>query len=689
MRTHIIALFLGLSSSSLFACSAAPDDPASSEADIGTQGSNPINLAAGTMVLYEAQIRTANACHPDVGSQEQRAACAAKAAPRVKYRAENMSCGNIDDLHKIKLGTIDDMLADTADYRKGITLRYVKERVGANTVWLMPLFPNNDQWNIPDGCDNLGSPYAVRDYMHVSGMISNTCIAQGRDEHDATPCFGNRDFDRLIQAAHQRGLKVMLDVALNHFGHNYQMYDYVDYKPVRDRAHGGEDLDRLWDYGATHEQFLEKPQLLDTPEKLAELAASNAYHKATLASLKQKCPDLSGQALVTSYNAWREAFDHERAEFPCDPNKAFLEFQDPGFYLGGTPGTPSKRIGDNFSNDWRDVKFLFHQETRSHYWQFVRQREYMFRIMNYWVSRGVDGFRLDHTTDFYSGMGSNEWKYLTNKVGFYAEKRGQARPVYLAEEFGDQMEMNKVVDIMTEGYVGDMNGRNGRIKDTSHVERVLENFNRFEGRVFTMTALETHDEHRLLDGTGFDIWTGAGFWGIGASTRSTPMMLMGQEFGEPWGLGFKKSDFIRGRFLGTGNYNPSGDALAGYYKSMIEARLRNENRALIQPNHYYLRSKHTGQADQRIFAQAKWSDDANVVFVFHNLWPTNVEQAFFIPPDLAGKLHIDDGRQYKLVDVLSGQQAGNCRSGADLKWELYVKMDAGTRSQWLRLETCN
>ncbi len=688
MRTRFAALFLSLlSSSSLFACS-SPDDTASDEADINTVGSNPINLAAGSMVLYEAQVRTANACHPDVGSQEQRAACAQKVAPRVSYRAENMQCANIDELHKIKLGTIDDMLEDTADQHKGITLRYIKERVGANTVWLMPLFPNNDQWNIPDGCDNLGSPYAVRDYMHVSGMISRACIAQGRDEHDATPCWGNADFDRLIKQAHDRGLTVMLDVALNHFGHNYQMYDYVDYKPVRDRIAAGEDLDRLWDYGATQEQFLERPQLLDTPQKLAQLVASNAYHRATFESLRQKCPDLEGDALVRAYNMWREAFDHERAEFSCDPNEQFLELQAPGFYLGSTPATPSKRLGDNFTNDWRDVKFLFHQENRAHYWEFVRQREYMFRIMNYWVSRGVDAFRLDHTTDFYSGMGSNEWKYLTNKVGFYAEKRGQARPVYLAEEFGDQMEMNKVVDIMTEGYVGDMTGRNGRIKDTAHVERVLENMNRFDGRVFTMTALETHDEHRLLDGTGFDIWTGAGFWGIGATTRSTPMLLMGQELGERYGLGFKKSDFLRSRFVGSETFNPASVALLSYYNAMIDARLENENRALLSPNHYYLRSKHTGQADQRIFAQVKWSDDANVVFVFHNLWPTSAEQAYFLPQDLAGKLHIDDGRQYKLVDVLSGQQRGSCRSGADLKWELYVSMGEGERSQWLRLETC-
>jgi hypothetical protein len=309
--------------------------------------------------------------------------------------------------------------------------------------------------------------------------------------------------------------------------------------------------------------------------------------------------------------------------------------------------------------------------------------------MNYWTSRGVDGFRLDHTTDGDSGMGSNEWKYLTNKVAYYAEKRGQARPVYLAEEFADQQEMNKVVDIMTEGYVGDMNGRNGKIKDTAHVERVLENMGRFNGHAFTMTALETHDEKRLLSDTGFTVWTGAGFWGIGATTRSTPMILMGQELGESWGLGFRRSDYLRSRFVGSPTYSASGDALVDYYHAMASGRLRFENRALLSPNHYYLRTRDGGGVDSRIFAAARWSDDGNVVFVFHNLWEQDVAQSYTIPPDLAGKLHIDGRRSYKLVDILSGKQAGDCRSGAELERTLYVAMTAGTRAQWLRLETCN
>lgn len=662
--------------------------PQTDESAVGTAGYNDLNLAAGTMVLYELQVRAANACDPTVGSDAQKTSCAAKVSPTIPYRAQGMSCGSLSALKRIKLGTLDDLMENTADYRQGITLRYVNEKVGANTVWLMPLFPNNDTWNIPDACDDLGSPYAVRDYLHASGTLSRACIAKGADETSTTPCWGNNELDQVIASAHGRGLKVMLDVAFNHFGHNYTMYDYTDFTPESVRVAKGEDLNRLWSFGATYEANLLRPELLDTPAKLTALAARSDYHRTTLAALKQRCPSLSGQALVRSYNMWRVAFDHERAAFPCDGK--YLEFGVPGFYLGSNAYDPSSAVGDNFTNEWRDVKFLFHhEENQAHQYEFVRQREYLFRVMNYWVSRGVDGFRLDHTTDPNGGMGPNEWKYIVSKVDYYASRRGQARPVFLAEEFGDQMGMNKVMDVMTEGYLFDMNGRGGSTKDTARVESVLTNMNRFSGHAFVLTALETHDEHRLTDGTGFDTWTGAGFWGIGATTRSTPMMLMGQEFGEPWGLGFRRSDYLRGRFVGTSNYNAQGDLLVDYYRAMITGRLAAKNRALYSQNSTYLRSRWTHAADPRIFAQMKWSDDGNVVFTFHNLWAQAVSQGYYIDSASPAAKFIQDSRSYRLVDVFSGNAVGACRTGAELKWDLYVSMDAATRAQWLRLELCN
>jgi len=670
------------------ACAATTaNDESQAESELGTAARDwPVNLAAGSTVLYEMQVRAANACRVDVGSAEQRAACAAKAAPKVQYRAEGMSCGDARNLEEIKLGTLDDMLDGTADYKKGITLRYIRERVGANMVWLMPLFPNNDRWNIPDACDNLGSPYAVRDYFHASGMLSRACIATGRDEHDAEPCWGNEALDAVIASAHQRGLKIMLDVALNHFGHNYDAYDYGDYQTLPSLLDKlGGDAPRLWNHDATFDIGLIHPKLLDSPASLAELE-TNPRTKADVEAVKLKCPAARGDALVRAVVAHRLAFPHERANLGCAGEA--LESQIPSFYMGRDRFNPATSVGDTFTNEWRDVKFLFHREENvAKSWEFARQREYLFRILNYWVSRGVDGFRLDHTTDPDSGMGSNEWKYILGKVNYYAAKRGQPAPIYLAEEFHDQSEMNKIVDVMTEGYIGDMTGRNVASKDARHVERVIDSATRFGDGAFTMTALETHDEHRLTDGTGFNPWTGAGFWGVGATLRSTPMIVMGQEFGEPWGIGFRRSDFLRSRFEGSAQFRPDGDALVGFYGRMAAQRQAPENRALLSPKRFFLRPRSApGAADARVLAMAKWTADGNVVFVFHNLWEQNVEQSFFLPPTLVRELSISDDAFYRLTDAISGRTVSGCRRGRDLAFDFFVKMDAGTRAQWLRLE---
>ena len=670
-------------------CRTTQQSPASEVqgAALGGNRLQPLNLEAGTKVLYEMQFRTANACDPTVGANWQKDACNKKKAPKITYRAKGMSCPSINDLHRIKLGTIDDALENTNDYRSGITIKYVEEKVGANMVWIMPMFPNNDIEDIPHECDDLGSPYAVRDYMHAQGTLSRKCIDLGRDEYSNEPCWANDDFDRFIQDAHRRGIKVMLDVAFNHFGHGYLMYDYEEYKTITERVADGEDLGKLWDVNATYEQNLVHPKLLDTEPKLRALAAREPVHQTALQALQTKCPSLRGNKLVIAYNAWRNALQNERANFSCDKDE--LEARSPGFFMGKNRMDPSTGPGNFFTNNWRDVKFLFHSESnplKQH--EMIRNREYLFRVMNYWVSRGVDGFRLDHATDGDSGLNPNTWHYIISKVNHYAAKRGQARPIYMAEEFHDQLGMDRVIDFMTEGYVFGINSRGGGDKNTPHIENVLRGMERFPNNSYSMTALETHDEPRLMERTGFNHWTGAGFWGIGATTRSVPMILAGQEFGEKWGLGFKRSDFIRSRFEGSSNWFPDGEKLREYYQKMITGRIAKENRALVAQNYHFLRTKNN-TPDDRIFAQVKWSDDMNVVFVFHNLWEQDSNQTFFIPPDIGNAIAMKDDIKYKFVDIISGQVKGACRTGKDIKWELPVLLDRATRAQWLRLETCN
>ncbi len=708
------ALVLGSSVPSLASDVAEPGVP------------NELNLFAGTATFYEAQVRTANSCRTDDGSPQQKEACRRKIAPKFPYRAhggDRTQCGIIDDLDQIKLGTLDDMMEPTHDYHDGITLRYIQENVGANVVWLMPLFPNNMKDSIPDSCDNLGSPYAVRDYLHVSGSLSRSCISKGKgdDREDATCWASSSDlrpgystFDQYIDQAHQRGLKVILDVALNHFGHNYRYYDYLRGTSISDRIARNESLDGLWNYESTYDSSLVNPEILDQVDQLKQLATRDPAAQAQLNSLFQHCPTLErnyhsemsegeGDQLVRQFGMWRNMMDWEKARFVCN-DPAYLEYSVPGFYVGSGGAHPSSGVGDNFTNNWMDVKFLFHHEMGRngnqppiYYPEFVRTREYMFRILNYWASRGVDGFRLDHSTDDDSGMTPNEWKYILGKVDYYNWVRkgrrnlsNSERQIFLAEEFENQVGMSYVVDVMTEGYLGDLRGRAGAVKNASFVESQLEKANRFQNRVYVLRTLETHDEPRLMENTGFDAWTGAGFWGIGAASRGTAMLLMGQEFGESWGLGFRRSDYLRGRFYGNANHRDDGAALSEFYRSMSVARRDSRNSAMVSQNVWYLRTR-SNTVDERVFAQAKWDDQTgNVVFTFNNLWPVgDIHQSYYLPPDLAGKLMIDAGREYQFRDILSGERTGGCFRGSELEWDFKLDLPGHERLRWLRLEECS
>jgi glycosidase len=67
--------------------------------------------------------------------------------------------------------------------------------LGVTVLWLMPVFPIGEKLHK----GGIGSPYAIRDYYAIN------------------PDYGTaNDLKRLVNEAHQRGMKVILDIALNH-----------------------------------------------------------------------------------------------------------------------------------------------------------------------------------------------------------------------------------------------------------------------------------------------------------------------------------------------------------------------------------------------------------------------------------------------------------------------------------------
>ncbi|TAK93946.1 MAG: DUF3459 domain-containing protein [Verrucomicrobia bacterium] len=78
----------------------------------------------------------------------------------------------------------------------GVTARLDELKdLGVNVLWLMPVHPNGEKMKK----GSLGSPYAVKDYYAIDPLQGST-----------------NDLKRLVREAHQRGLKVIIDVVANH-----------------------------------------------------------------------------------------------------------------------------------------------------------------------------------------------------------------------------------------------------------------------------------------------------------------------------------------------------------------------------------------------------------------------------------------------------------------------------------------
>src|ERR1700677_3570876 len=67
--------------------------------------------------------------------------------------------------------------------------------LGVNILWIMPIHPIGEKGRKGD----FGSPYAIKDYYAVN------------------PDYGTlEDFQRLVAGAHQRGMRVIMDIVANH-----------------------------------------------------------------------------------------------------------------------------------------------------------------------------------------------------------------------------------------------------------------------------------------------------------------------------------------------------------------------------------------------------------------------------------------------------------------------------------------
>ncbi|BDZ29705.1 alpha-glucosidase [Lactiplantibacillus sp. WILCCON 0030] len=168
----------------------------------------------------------------------------------------------------------------------GITSRldYIK-KLGADVIWLNPVYRS-------PGVDN---GYDISDY------------------YDINPEFGTMaDFDQLLAAAHQRGLKIMMDIVVNHSS-----------------------TENKW--------FKESAKSKDNP--------------------------------YSDYYIWRDPVDGHA------PNNW-------GGFFGGS-------VWEYVESRQQYYLHSFAVEQADLNWENPNLRQAVYDMMNFWVNKGVDGFRLD------------------------------------------------------------------------------------------------------------------------------------------------------------------------------------------------------------------------------------------------------------------------------------------------------
>ena len=129
--------------------------------------------------------------------------------------------GTFEELSKICGGTL-------IGVKKN--LDYIKN-LGCTAIWLSPVFENNPQSY---------HGYSIQNFLNID------------------PRFGTQnDLEELIELAHEKGMKVFLDIVLNHSGNNwyYQGQKQPDYNQ-----------DHSYDFGGWRSEELPIPVELRNPE---------------------------------------------------------------------------------------------------------------------------------------------------------------------------------------------------------------------------------------------------------------------------------------------------------------------------------------------------------------------------------------------------------------------------------------
>lgn len=425
-------------------------------------------------------------------------------------------------------GTLADLTGRGSPTTNGkYTLEFLKKE-GINSVWVQPPFKRS-VWEHRHPLDDAGSPYAAKDYFAVDSTLSakaQEILRRGgtQEEADAAALQEWKDF---VAKAHKLGIKVVVDVALNHVGHNFEFSDlFVRY----DQA--GKEIREV--------RKNDFSQLALNPEQLKVI--------------------------------------EERLADPKLPD--YMEYVAPWFYAsrsGDRRGAQSASDIMSGGDQWHDTKQLNTGGVYGAKNEALNREttEWLGRVLEYWaVDLGCDGFRLDHL----QGLPDTIKEQGLNLAQAAVDKHRPGVQLYVTgEDFANPEWNASHLDSIQDTWM-----RNTLANPNPQAIRDLLSNPYFNDR--EMLNLSSHDEHRW-DFHG-DMKNAARMYSLLPLLGGTNLLVAGDEFGEQYSMPFKQHNPVGA----IQTPSPAGEMIseqlrrAGAAKTSLPA-LKDNNRAFLDARH--------------------------------------------------------------------------------------------------------
>ena len=521
--------------------------------------------------------------------------------------------------------TFEDFTDHDQDGFDPFSLRFIRQRLGFNTLWLMPIFPiTGERWDpnsrqiVPNYSP--GSPYAARNYFAVNESLSRANNAGA----------AMSEFQYMVNQADAIGLNVFIDVAFNHSG--------------RDMVFGQGAVD----LGLVPAADANKPIRSARPAWFSK-GADYRQHAGTPDEVALYAPaDRRGEH--NWYDAGLEWY--------------FGNYSS----LGPKPGYGETWAGGAL--DERDLFFTDLDPAGGHDFEVENVFNYFARILPFWLDQTgnkLAGIRAD----FAQGLPPQAWEYIINKT---RQKKWDF--IFLAEALDPdaiRYRVNRHFDVLTtvDHWLYRDNG-----VTMSQLAWSLEG----EAQLYGYNAAIMHNGTSHDEEGNANAWLMMARYAVAAASPGVPMAYMSQPLGVQYKVDFQNTWQDLKWFWDRAN-----PQVFGLYGRINEARRTHP--ALRSTQRYFLTRQYGGGFNENIFSAARWEGD-DIVLVFVNLRDGVVDpETFSIPGTVPLQSGANYQVVNLVADDPNQTLWPTARRGADIQRDgVYVKFNFPNEVQYLLLK---